>query len=33
MITKIYDASNRGTLDVKWRELEFSLESGLPRIE
>jgi hypothetical protein len=22
---KRYDASNRGTLDVKWRELEFSL--------
>jgi hypothetical protein len=23
--TKRYDALNRGTLDVKWRELEFSL--------
>jgi hypothetical protein len=22
---KIYDASNRGTLYIKWRELEFSL--------
>jgi hypothetical protein len=23
--SKIYDATNRGALDVKWRELEFSL--------
>jgi hypothetical protein len=41
---KRYDASNRGTLDVKWRELVFSLlpssalkcvprERGLPRID